>query len=151
MPRRAVLCLLDCCGCSRENDLPRAPKSACLPTPCSPAPPPTRTPKHCSIARREKDVPIDLLELPNKSERVLQVAWEAHGHKLAVLHGEGSRPSMSIYTMKDTKGTSESPAPCLLRAVVPVGRSARGCGEGRAPVSDLPPACCDVCGRVELC
>ncbi|PSC71923.1 Eukaryotic translation initiation factor 3 subunit B [Micractinium conductrix] len=52
---------------------------------------------------REKDCPIDMLELPNKSEKIMALTWEPKGHRFAVLHGEGSRPSVSIYTMKDTK------------------------------------------------
>ena len=34
-----------------------------------------------------------MLELPNKSEKVLQLAWEPRGSRFAVLHGEGSRPA----------------------------------------------------------
>lgn len=44
-------------------------------------------------ARSEKDIPIDMLELPNKSEKVLQLAWEPRGSRFAVLHGDGARPN----------------------------------------------------------
>eukprot|EP00887_Chlorella_sp_A99_P002372 scaffold10.g2372.t1 len=59
---------------------------------------------------REKDTPIDMLELPNRSEKVLQLAWEPRGHKIAVLHGEGSRPTASVYSMRDTKATARGAA-----------------------------------------
>jgi translation initiation factor 3 subunit B len=53
---------------------------------------------------REKNVPVDMLELPNKAEKILTVAWEPKGHRFAILHGEVQRPSLSIYSMKDAKG-----------------------------------------------
>jgi hypothetical protein len=43
--------------------------------------------------RREKDIPIDMLELPNKGEKIHQLAWEPRGHRFAILHGEGNRPA----------------------------------------------------------
>lgn len=55
---------------------------------------------------REKDTPIDMLELTNKSEKILQFAWEPRGSRFAVLHGEGSRPTVSIYNMRDTKSAA---------------------------------------------
>jgi hypothetical protein len=42
---------------------------------------------------REKDIPIDMLELPNKSEKIQQLAWEPKGSRFALLHGEGNRPA----------------------------------------------------------
>uniref|UniRef100_A0A383V8L2 Eukaryotic translation initiation factor 3 subunit B n=2 Tax=Tetradesmus obliquus TaxID=3088 RepID=A0A383V8L2_TETOB len=53
---------------------------------------------------REKDIPMDVLELPNKSEKVLSFAWEPKGHRFALVHGDSARPSVSFYSMKDDKG-----------------------------------------------
>lgn len=55
---------------------------------------------------REKDVPIDMLELPNKSEKIVQLAWEPKGTRFAILHGEGTRPSVSVYNMRDSKSSA---------------------------------------------
>jgi hypothetical protein len=52
---------------------------------------------------RDKDIPMEVLELPNKSERVIAFAWEPKGHRFAVVHGDGPRPSVSFYTMRDEK------------------------------------------------
>lgn len=46
---------------------------------------------------------MEVLELPNKSERVIAFAWEPKGHRFAVVHGDGPRPSVSFYTMRDEK------------------------------------------------
>jgi len=53
---------------------------------------------------RQKNIPVDMLELPNKSEKIMGLAWEPQGHRFAVIHGDPARPSVSIYTMKDPKG-----------------------------------------------
>lgn len=53
---------------------------------------------------RQRNVPVDMLELPNKAEKILALAWEPTGHRFAILHGEPARPSVSLYTMKDPKG-----------------------------------------------
>lgn len=66
---------------------------------------------------REKDIPIDMLELPNKSEKILQLEWEPRGSRFAVLHGEGARPTVSIYNMKDTKSTSGARGVVLLHSM----------------------------------
>ena len=66
---------------------------------------------------RDTDIPMDVLELPNKSEKVISLAWEPKGHRFAVLHGDGPRPNVSFYSMKDDKGKPavrllcESPPP----------------------------------------
>lgn len=52
---------------------------------------------------RQRNVPVDMLELPNKSEKIMGLAWESQGHRFAVLHGDPRSPSMSIYSMKDPK------------------------------------------------
>jgi hypothetical protein len=67
------------------------------------------------LYRREKDIPIDMLELPNKSEKILQFAWEPRGTRFALLHGDGARP------------TGEPPPP-------PVPRR-RGGAQGHQPIN----------------
>ena len=44
----------------------------------------------------EKMIPVEALEI---KEQVLAFAWEPTGDRFAITHGEGSRPSVSIYTM----------------------------------------------------
>lgn len=53
---------------------------------------------------REKAIPMDVLELPNKAEKVLSFAWEPKGHRFAIVHGDSGRPNVSFYSMKDDKG-----------------------------------------------
>ena len=43
---------------------------------------------------------VQVLELPNKADKVLDFAWEPMGNRFAMLHGDGPRPSFSLYTMK---------------------------------------------------
>lgn len=45
-----------------------------------------------------------VFELPNKGEKVVTFAWEPKGHRLAVVHGDGPRPSISFFSMRDEKG-----------------------------------------------
>ncbi|KAF8067212.1 R1 [Scenedesmus sp. PABB004] len=52
----------------------------------------------------EQDIPLDVLELPNKADKVLSFAWEPRGHRFALVHGDTGRPNVSFYTMKDDKG-----------------------------------------------
>ena len=44
-----------------------------------------------------------VLELPNKGDKILDLQWEPHGNRFAVLHGEGPRPNFSLYGMKDMR------------------------------------------------
>lgn len=53
---------------------------------------------------RDRDIPMEVLELPNKADKILTFAWEPKGHRFCVVHGEGARPNVSFYTMKDDKG-----------------------------------------------
>ncbi|GLI69794.1 hypothetical protein VaNZ11_014493 [Volvox africanus] len=53
---------------------------------------------------KDKDVPLEVFELKNNKERVLNFAWEPKGHRFAVVHGDGPRPSISFFTMRDDKG-----------------------------------------------
>lgn len=58
---------------------------------------------------RQRDVPVDMLELPVKAEKIMALAWEPHGHRFAVLHGGADgRPSVSIYSMRDPKSGTVS-------------------------------------------
>ena len=52
---------------------------------------------------RQRNVPVDMLELPNKAEKITGLAWEPRGHRFALMHGDSNRPSVSVYTMKDPK------------------------------------------------
>ena len=53
---------------------------------------------------RERDIPMEVLELPNKTEKVLTFAWEPQGHRFVIVHGDGPRYNVSFYSMKDEKG-----------------------------------------------
>ena len=53
---------------------------------------------------RERDIPMEVMELPNNRDKVHAFAWEPKGHRFCVVHGEGTRPSVSFYSMKDDKG-----------------------------------------------
>lgn len=55
---------------------------------------------------KDKDIPMEVLEMPNKTDKVVDFAWEPKGNRFAILHGDGPRPSFSIYAMKvDLKTT----------------------------------------------
>lgn len=54
--------------------------------------------------KQNSEVINDVLELPSKGDKVLQIAWEPNGHRFAVIHGElapGQKQSVSFYTMMD--------------------------------------------------
>lgn len=53
---------------------------------------------------REKDTPMEVMELPNKNDKIMDFAWEPMGHRFIVIHGEGPRYSVSFYSMKGEKG-----------------------------------------------
>ena len=50
---------------------------------------------------KEPDCPMEVLELPDKNEKIVAFAWEPKGHRFAVIHGDGARPNVSFYTMID--------------------------------------------------
>ena len=52
---------------------------------------------------KERDIPMEVLELPNKTQKIVSFAWEPKGHRFAVVHGDGARPDVSFYTMQDAK------------------------------------------------
>ncbi len=53
---------------------------------------------------RDKDIPMEVLELPNKGDKIVTFAWEPKGHRFAIVHGDGPRPNISFYSMRDDKG-----------------------------------------------
>uniref|UniRef100_A0A7S0RNS6 Eukaryotic translation initiation factor 3 subunit B n=1 Tax=Pyramimonas obovata TaxID=1411642 RepID=A0A7S0RNS6_9CHLO len=52
----------------------------------------------------EKECPMEVLELENKSEKIVAFAWEPKGHRFAIIHGDGPRPDITFYTMQDKLG-----------------------------------------------
>jgi translation initiation factor 3 subunit B len=52
----------------------------------------------------EKGCPMEVLELENKSEKIVAFAWEPKGHRFAIIHGDGPRPDITFYTMEDKLG-----------------------------------------------
>lgn len=55
---------------------------------------------------REPNCPMEVLELPNKAEKIVAFAWEPKGHRFAIIHGDGARPDVSFYSMKDKQGNN---------------------------------------------
>ena len=53
---------------------------------------------------RERDIPMQVLELPNKQDKVLTFAWEPQGHRFVIVHGDGPRYNVSFFSMKDERG-----------------------------------------------
>ncbi|KAI4319101.1 hypothetical protein MLD38_032743 [Melastoma candidum] len=49
---------------------------------------------------KERDIPIEVLELENKNDKIIAFAWEPKGHRFAVIHGDSPKPDVSFYTMK---------------------------------------------------
>lgn len=37
---------------------------------------------------KERDIPIEVLELENKNDKIIAFAWEPKGHRFAVIHGD---------------------------------------------------------------
>lgn len=48
-------------------------------------------------------VGLQVLELPNRNDKIVDFQWEPRGSRFAVLHGEGPRPNLSLYAMRDMK------------------------------------------------
>ncbi|KAG4160453.1 hypothetical protein Goshw_025729 [Gossypium schwendimanii] len=51
---------------------------------------------------KERDIPIEVLELDNKNDKIIAFAWEPKGHRFAVIHGDNPRPDVSFYSMRST-------------------------------------------------
>merc|ERR1712070_1232925 len=49
----------------------------------------------------ERNIPMEVLELEKKQEKIVSFAWEPKGHRFAIVHGGGARPDVSFYTMQD--------------------------------------------------
>ncbi|KAH0451085.1 hypothetical protein IEQ34_021777 [Dendrobium chrysotoxum] len=49
---------------------------------------------------KERDIPIEVLELENKNDKIVAFAWEPKGHRFAIIHGDGPRPDISFYSMR---------------------------------------------------
>ncbi|KAG5142424.1 hypothetical protein JHK82_018119 [Glycine max] len=49
---------------------------------------------------KERDIPIEVLELENKNDKIIAFAWEPKGHRFAVIHGDNPKPDVSIYSMR---------------------------------------------------
>ncbi|GFZ00756.1 eukaryotic translation initiation factor 3B-2 [Actinidia rufa] len=54
---------------------------------------------------KERDIPIEVLELENKNDKIIAFAWEPKGHRFAVIHGDSPKPDVSFYSMRTTHHT----------------------------------------------
>ena len=54
---------------------------------------------------KERECPMEVLELEVKTEKIIAFAWEPQGHRFCIIHGEGARPDVSFYTMRDGGGS----------------------------------------------
>ncbi|KAK6918126.1 Translation initiation factor, beta propellor-like domain, partial [Dillenia turbinata] len=54
---------------------------------------------------KERDIPIEVLELENKNDKIIAFAWELRGHRFAIIHGDSPRPDVSFYTMRSGNNT----------------------------------------------
>ncbi|KAK9924080.1 hypothetical protein M0R45_032468 [Rubus argutus] len=55
---------------------------------------------------KERDIPIEVLELENKNDKIIAFSWEPKGHRFAVIHGDNTRPDISFYSMRSAHNTS---------------------------------------------
>ncbi|OIT24790.1 eukaryotic translation initiation factor 3 subunit b [Nicotiana attenuata] len=55
---------------------------------------------------KERDIPIEVLELDNKNDKIIAFAWEPKGHRFAVIHGDNPRPEISFYSVRSGTKTS---------------------------------------------
>jgi translation initiation factor 3 subunit B len=62
---------------------------------------------------KERSVPAEVLELPAKGDRIIHFAWEPHGSRFAILHGDGPKPTLSVYDMKDVANAVKGVSPVL--------------------------------------
>ncbi|XP_008786288.2 eukaryotic translation initiation factor 3 subunit B-like [Phoenix dactylifera] len=54
---------------------------------------------------KERDIPIEVLELDNKNDKIVAFAWEPKGHRFAVIHGDSPRPDISFYSVRTAHHT----------------------------------------------
>ncbi|KAL5559619.1 hypothetical protein UlMin_035830 [Ulmus minor] len=52
---------------------------------------------------KERDIPIEVLELENKNDKIIAFAWEPKGHRFAIIHGDNPRPDISFYSMQASR------------------------------------------------
>jgi translation initiation factor 3 subunit B len=62
---------------------------------------------------KERSVPAEVLELPQKGDRIIHFAWEPHGTRFAILHGDGPKPNLSVYEMKDVRSAVKAVQPVV--------------------------------------
>ncbi|KAG0491990.1 hypothetical protein HPP92_005388 [Vanilla planifolia] len=43
---------------------------------------------------KERHIPIEILELENKNDKIVAFAWEPKGHRFAIIHGDGAKPEI---------------------------------------------------------
>ncbi|XP_043717989.1 eukaryotic translation initiation factor 3 subunit B-like [Telopea speciosissima] len=48
---------------------------------------------------KERDMPIEVLELENKNDKIVAFSWEPKGHRFAIIHGDSPKPDISIYSL----------------------------------------------------
>ncbi|XP_058194988.1 eukaryotic translation initiation factor 3 subunit B-like [Rhododendron vialii] len=51
---------------------------------------------------KERDIPIEVLELENKTDKIIAFAWEPKDHRFAVIHADSPKPDISFYSMRST-------------------------------------------------
>ena len=49
---------------------------------------------------RERNIPIEVFELDNKTKKVIAFAWEPKGHRFAIIHGDNPRPDISFNSVQ---------------------------------------------------
>jgi len=49
---------------------------------------------------RERDIPVEVLEIP---ETIVAFAWEPHGNRFGIIHGDAVKQSVSFYGLKRNK------------------------------------------------
>ncbi|GAB2216124.1 hypothetical protein Droror1_Dr00023892 [Drosera rotundifolia] len=54
---------------------------------------------------KERDIPIEVLELENKNDKIIAFAWETKGHRFGVIHGDHPKPDVSFYSMRTAQNT----------------------------------------------
>ncbi|KMZ67384.1 putative Eukaryotic translation initiation factor 3 subunit [Zostera marina] len=55
---------------------------------------------------KERDIPIEVLELENKNDKIIAFSWEPKGNRFAIIHGDGPKPDISFYSMRTAQNTS---------------------------------------------
>ncbi|KAK8970409.1 Eukaryotic translation initiation factor 3 subunit B [Platanthera guangdongensis] len=65
---------------------------------------------------KERDIPIEDLELENKNDKIVAFAWEPKGHRFGIIHGDGPRPDVSFYSMRTAQNTGRVSKLATLKA-----------------------------------